>query len=333
MNEHITTLSILSGKSYEICERVYHDAQGDLDTAAIILLSSDKYPHEIKDYEDFDDSNDETLLSTLSKTDNHHDIDDDEVVITKEIISINDCQSSRRKRSRSSSGINTNTFKECEGDLILDQNLILIPYNRLQDILERVTIPPTVQFKQIWTAENVIPIPGGVTICEVTSDSQDELDTFLSTIATYLLRYRMSSCFNIESITKRASRLEYLKKMKTIFPDIMEVDSNRIIKLFQDQVIFTSSIVYDDTDTEGANQLGHIITVTLTGLPELLLVMQDASQSIAAAMSSSPASGNSITCVPSEWSLLCHTTPYALVLLEPNGVEWNSVLENGRYVK
>ncbi len=78
------------------------------------------------------------------------------------------------------------------------------------------------------------------------------------------------------------------------------------------------------------NQLAHVLTVTLTGLPELLLVLQDATQSIASSLSSSNLNGGSLSCVPHEWSLLCHTSPYALVLLKQHSEEWNSVVENGK---
>lgn len=76
--------------------------------------------------------------------------------------------------------------------------------------------------------------------------------------------------------------------------------------------------------------MAHVLTITLTGLPELILVLQDAAQSIATSLSSSSLTGNSLLCIPNEWSLLCHTMPYSLVLIEPDSIEWNTVLENGK---
>ena len=79
--------------------------------------------------------------------------------------------------------------------------------------------------------------------------------------------------------------------------------------------------------------MAHVLTITLSGLPELILVLQDAAQSIATSFSSSAtATGSSLSCIPSEWSLLCHTMPYSLTLLEPNCPEWVTVLEHGKYV-
>jgi hypothetical protein len=318
MEEQIQMLITVSGKSYEQCQKVLCDTSFDLDTAAVILLG-DPGDLEIRDYDLRDKNGNEEVE------------DDDEVHFAKAVSSsLQDQEVIELFNQTPTPEQEEDVEEECNPE----QNLLLIPFHRLQDVLEKIIIPKTIQFKQIWTTEeNVIPIPGGVTICEVTSDSNIELQLFLSMLATQLLRYRMSTCFNIESITRRANRVEYLKKIQTIFSDILDVDSKRVHRRFQDHVIFQTSVVYDeDADhSNTTNHTSHVLTVTMTGLPELLLVLQDASQAIAASMSSSSSNGNSLACVPNEWSLLCHTTPYSLILLEEGSPEWDSVLENGRY--
>lgn len=353
MEEQIQMLIAVSGQSYERCRKVLSDALYDVETAAVILLG-DPGDLEIKDY-DLEDENE----TDHKGSDRKHGNDEDEVT---QICHPSSSSSSRRSRQQqqnqqqaavaditevinlSENKLSSN--KEAES-LSLDpsHNLLLIPSHRLEDLFEKIPIPPTIDFKQIWRAEGMIPIPGGITICEISSsssstlschESQVEIETFLSKLATFLFRYKMSTCYNIESITKQQSRLEFIQKMKTIFSDILEVNSKRIHQEFHEHVIFHCSIVYDDTNLgrEGEDVAGshmsHVLTVTLTGLPELLLVMQDASQAIAASMSSSSANGSTLACVPNEWSLLCHTAPYALILLEENSPEWNLVLENGR---
>jgi hypothetical protein len=354
MEEQIQMLIALSGQSYEKCKKVLEDAFYDADTAAVILLG-DPGDLEIKDY-DLDDENG-NWDRKVSHRGRHVIHGDGEEVEEPEVVEVfqSTCRSSQNHRDQSEEeevkfNEVINLEKSNRKDSIHDfsQNLLLIPYHRLQDLLEKVSIPETIEFKQIWTAEGIIPIPGGITICEISPipsstssshESEVEIQTFLSKLATSLLRYKMSTCFNIESITKKQSRVEFIKKMETLYSDILEVNSKRIQKEFHDHVIFHSSIVSDDTDVgvagdreDIASHMSHVLTVTLTGLPELLLVMQDASQAIAASMSSSSANGNSLACVPNEWSLLCHTAPYALILLEPDSPEWNTVLENGKYV-
>jgi hypothetical protein len=350
MEEQIQMLVAVSGQPYEKCQKVLGDALYDVETAAVILLG-DPGDLEIKDY-DLDDDN-ETLKWKTNHGGNCDDnYDDDEVeveAVEAPQISHQSSNSSRHSRHqhRQDTEVNEviNLEKSNEKDPKIDssQNLFLIPYHRLQDLLEKIPIPETIELKQIWTAEGIIPIPGGITICEISSspsstlsshETEIEIQTFLSKLATFLFRYKMSTCYNIESITKQQSRLEFIKKMKTLFSDLLDVNSKRIHQEFHEHVIFHCSIVYDDTSLVGddttASHMSHVLTITLTGLPELLLVMQDASQAIAASMSSSSANGNSLACVPNEWSLLCHTAPYALILLEQHSPEWNSVLENGR---
>lgn len=63
-----------------------------------------------------------------------------------------------------------------------------------------------------------------------------------------------------------------------------------------------------------------------------LLVFQDITRDLAASFSSSKNNGNgALSCIPDEWSLLCYTVPYALILLEKDGEEWRNVLEKGGY--
>jgi hypothetical protein len=330
MEDQIQMLVTVSGKSYELCQKVFCDSFYDLDTAAVILLA-DPGDLEIRDYED---ENNNTIFPDNANDEE----DDDEIHFTKVLSSLAATATAAAPPAPGHEVIELqNDSIKYDSDLESDpdQNLILIPYHRLQDLIEKITIPASIQFKQIWTIEEtVIPIPGGVTICEVTSHSYIELQNFLSMLATHLLRYKMSTCYNIESITRRASRVEYLKKIQNILTDILEVDSKKIHQQFQDHVIFHCSVVSSDMDDDQTttNHTSHVLTITMTGLPELLLVLQDASHAIAASMSSSSANGNSLACVPNEWSLLCHTTPYSLILLEEGSPEWDSVLANGRYL-
>lgn len=69
----------------------------------------------------------------------------------------------------------------------------------------------------------------------------------------------------------------------------------------------------------------------MTGLPELLLYFQETTRSMASQFSSSNIGNGSFSCIPNDWSLLCQTVPYALILLEKDSPEWCDVLTKGGY--
>lgn len=101
------------------------------------------------------------------------------------------------------------------------------------------------------------------------------------------------------------------------------------------KAIFHSSTLHDELDENEnpeENQLIHFITINLTGLPELLLALQETIKDMASLFSSNKISGNgTLSCIPDEWSLSCHTTSFSFIPLQKNGGEWNDIIQKGRY--
>lgn len=82
-----------------------------------------------------------------------------------------------------------------------------------------------------------------------------------------------------------------------------------------------------------SHSLASILTVTLSGLPEMILTIHEVIKNIASSFSNSKITGNgSLSCIPDEWSLRCHMLPYSLILLPEGGEEWNKVITLGRFV-
>jgi hypothetical protein len=86
------------------------------------------------------------------------------------------------------------------------------------------------------------------------------------------------------------------------------------------------------TANENANYLASVLTITLCGLPEMILTINEVIKSLACSFANSKVTGNgALTGVPDEWSLMCHTVPYSLVLVPQGSEEWNKVVTLGKY--
>jgi hypothetical protein len=87
----------------------------------------------------------------------------------------------------------------------------------------------------------------------------------------------------------------------------------------------------DSNTSIGSNSLACILTVTLCGLPEMILTVHEVIRNIASSFSTTKINGNGLlSCVPDEWSLRCHTTPFTLTPLVENSEEWTRVLTLGK---
>jgi hypothetical protein len=84
---------------------------------------------------------------------------------------------------------------------------------------------------------------------------------------------------------------------------------------------------------ENANYLASVLTITLCGLPEMILTTHELIKSLATSFANSNVAGNgALTGVPDEWSLMCHTVPYSLISIAEGCEEWNKVVNLGKSV-
>lgn len=279
MENDIDTLISISGKSHDYCKKVLEDCSYDLNTAAVILLSDtesenitledfqlqeeednnshnsshnkkedkEEYDCEDQDYDEEEYNSNNNMNNKNNKNNNKRnyiELDKSSEEIDK---MINLIEKEEKEKEEEEEKQKQKKMKEEIEEIDQDQPcsyLFLIPNNRLHDLLEKIKIPITIDFKQIWTAENIIPIPGGITICEISSDSKRDLDSFLFIVEAFLIRYKMSTCFNIESITKRSNRIDYIKRMETLYYDLLDVNPKRTYQKFHKKVIIISNLYY-----------------------------------------------------------------------------------------
>jgi hypothetical protein len=119
----------------------------------------------------------------------------------------------------------------------LHTHKLLIPQYRLEELVERTVIPDTIQFQQILICDSIIPIPGGITICEVSSMELEDLETFLSVFAMHLCRYEMTHCFILDTITKRENRLIFIQQLRHLLPTLFGLNPQDLHADFHEQVI------------------------------------------------------------------------------------------------
>lgn len=82
---------------------------------------------------------------------------------------------------------------------------------------------------------------------------------------------------------------------------------------------------------ENSNYLASVLTITLCGLPEMILTIHEVVKTFASTFANSNVDGNgALTGVPDEWSLMCHTVPYSLNLIAEGSAEWNKVVTLGK---
>ena len=114
---------------------------------------------------------------------------------------------------------------------------ILVPQYRLQEVFERITIPPMIDFRQIWTDDSILKIPGGMTICEISCGDPQDLESFLALFATQLSRYEMSVCFILDTITNREKRRDFIQQIQNLLPSLYGIESHCLHQEFHEQVL------------------------------------------------------------------------------------------------
>lgn len=113
---------------------------------------------------------------------------------------------------------------------------ILIPRYRLDEVFDKLIPPQTIELHEIWNSNEILPIPGGMTICEVCSNNLDEMESYLASLAQILGRYHMSHCFILDTITNKQKRKEFLIQMKNIFSNLFQIESKELHHEFIEQV-------------------------------------------------------------------------------------------------
>jgi hypothetical protein len=218
----IDILVNLSGRSQENCLQMYEIAGYDLDLAAAYLLEEPALPAEDLDLKELSLNTPVNPPSTLTQT-GHADY-------YQELL--------QAELSRSDDPTGDLKLSEISARFQEENHIykLLIPQYRLEELLQRVGIPSTVQFHPIWVCDNIVPIPGGITICEISSEKLEEIESVVSLFAAQLSRYEMTHCFILDSITKRENRQIFIQQMGQLLPNLFGLSPQDLHTDFHEQV-------------------------------------------------------------------------------------------------
>jgi hypothetical protein len=215
----------LSGRSRAECMEMYEAASGNIDTAAMYLLD---LPDQYSSSEIPAISTNAIATSSLNTPLSQNS--------EETIPSLHDIDISSICAKFHETKFNQDEYTEYPQEPNMSIR-VLIPQYRLQEALEKITIPLMIQFRQIWTDETILAIPGGVTICDILFDDPQDLESFLALLAAQFCRYEMSLCFILDTITNRHNRRQFIQQIQNLLPNIYGIDSLSLHQEFIEQVL------------------------------------------------------------------------------------------------
>lgn len=225
----IDILMNLSNLTKDKIIEIYKLSNYDINIAADILLNDIQSDNIIDNNNDYNINNlkdsfeSTTLTSSISST-----------TLTTPITPTTPSFSSSSILATSTTSLQSLQFNK----KIKNNYKILIPYYRLEEALNKIIIPKEITFQQIWTTDALVNIPGGISLCEISSDSSDDLESFLTIFSLEFNKFQMSNCFMIDSISKRENRQEFILKMKSIFYNLSGVDERDMHTVFMEEASF-----------------------------------------------------------------------------------------------
>jgi hypothetical protein len=224
----LETLISMSGKSRQECLTMLEAASGDIETAAMYLLDLSDHFSSSEIYSTPTHAAPAPPPNTTTSLETPLSQDTKQTQQTLDDIDISSICARFHETQ-----FNEYEYTQQEPHMTIK---ILIPQYRLQEVFEKITIPLMIQFRQIWTDDTILTIPGGMTICEILCHDPQDLESFLALLATQLCRYEMSLCFILDTITNRDNRREFIKQIQNLLPSLYGIEPHALHQEFHEQV-------------------------------------------------------------------------------------------------